>query len=325
MNRIGLGLFLFASWIGFAQEGVAPLDTPDITYSSSLAGQFEYYLDAIGRGYPIGTVSKKSGTGQSYDYESMVTGMSASLQKSAVALQTALNQTRQAASESYLSSIGVVSGQEQSPAKAIPPESVVTWKAGSLQRFMACAFLAVPKLKQALQSEKLGDETLSRRWSDEVAEERGDGKSVSSGGIPCGKYLGQYGVASVSTIDDIKGLIALTQRRDREAEKVFIYFILRSQAIQAPEKISAGFWRYVWRRVSYQMVFREAPVAEPADWVEDFIRWLEGQPVAVPTPGKDKKVIVTLNADPLRRELSAVIGKEWQAAEKVMEEGKASW
>lgn len=245
-----LFILLIASWVAAADEPTAkPIETERVIYSSQIGNHFEAYLDALKRGYPIGTVVKRGEDSNDTDMAKIAQGLEAegnriqqalvkSLEESAVGIQLA----------------GTVSPVETVSSEAPKLQAPSLWEAKRLPELVQCAGESLPLLKKLL---------LARAGGFSLSQNELEGKlfaSYGSGNTPsikmvCAKSFAEYGLLLPDPVENVKLLLPFSLIAQEKLVDLFSRYSLYADALKRKDSYSPGFWDYVWKRSSSSVVF----------------------------------------------------------------------
>lgn len=142
----------------------------------------------------------------------------------------------------------------------------------SAHDFCRCAPHALRALKLTRRVSGLGKEFEAAQLQSLLGDVRGDGEFVSINGLLCGSYLGEFGMPVDGALTEIQILSALSKPGDREtSEHMFHYFALYSAVTRGKVLEAPLFWRYAWKKVSFQRVMTQERTPPPQTLIKDFI------------------------------------------------------
>lgn len=160
-----------------------------------------------------------------------------------------------------------------SPAPIVKSEAspVDPFDAKGLGKFRECARRTLPQLCLKLAALRRGDAFSALNADAAVAAERGDGEKITSEGLACGRYLGRYGLAPGSAIEEIK--ILSTFDRARSVESVWRLFVSYSSSLKNEGVMAPLFWRFAWKETSYRIAVEDREPLPIAVLTEQYRRY----------------------------------------------------
>lgn len=256
-----------------------------VTEASSLTATFNFngqkfqsqvenlptMVRALEQGFPLlyrleekDPASEWKGVGKTFDeavanakanLEQLNSGYKASLQKTAEMRKARLQPATGAA-----------------PSVVLAPAAAVA-VAFSWNDFCRCArpALAALKIKRRLQLTAPGFDLFEVEST--LAEQRGDGKVVSAGGIACGRHLGEYGYKEGSINDEIATVAALALPNDAASfENLVRIFSLYRASLDGKSELPY-LWQYAWKRARFARIVRSAAPAEIDTLIANYLAY----------------------------------------------------
>lgn len=303
MLRILTGLWLFGhtAWA---------LDTPHLTYSTDLDDRFDYYVQILEKGYPLGKVESKPSTGGGHS--NAIPDLQKAMRKGVADLQAAYEKAeRDRAAQLTAGPAGTL----PAAGAAQTPPAVTAFSKESLGDFEACATRTLPALKKALQAEAASGALALDLLMEPIDAERGDGSQVTKLGVACGKYLGNLGTISRGRREDVKLLAALSSRTAPADERALFgtFFLYGRGAKDSPLKTS-GFWSFAWSTLSLLAVFGDKSLPSLDELTTAYLNGVQDGTGTLLRASAGQGIAVSLGGD----DLKSAIAADWRTAEEAL-------
>lgn len=247
------------SVLGLAAETPnRPMETDLIIYDSGIGNHFDAYLEALKRGYPLGTSEKKDSKSPDKDEDVDIGKIARALQEQAENLQIALVKSIQSSSAGFTPT---TAGSASLPTngKSKPLAAVPAWSKDSLPRFLKCAQENLVHLKKLLLAESQGASLSVDSLLLKINRTRGDGTNLTVGMV-CGEHLGHRGLPVTDTIENVKLLLPIVSVMAGNRAEMLTRFSLYGKALKGKDTIAPAFWIYVWKRSALMAVFSQGTI-----------------------------------------------------------------
>lgn len=282
-----------------------PLDYRGMKLVSSFQS-ISHALRTLERGFPqigLAEEAKLPAPNENGEYGAMIADLDKQLNEPKAAFTSNVNAGIAEEAKVFQFRTDLLTGKlAKPPVVKEVPASLNTSKpveALDLKKFQLCAEKALPALYAKLTYLRSGDGFGAHSADSVLDAERGDGQFIRPEGMACGRYLGASGMASDSTLQEIKTLTALKSVQDRKdlLWQLFVIHSATSRELRLPDPL---FWQYAWKEAAFRSAFRKSEKLTLGSLLDGYRLFAQEQPtVLVGTlKGLDERVKVILEKLP---------------------------
>ena len=309
-------LLLTALWFTnftFGAETIDPLPPLEVSEFKARAAieTLPLFVEALERGFPLLYQDQKKGQDapkpkpaeDSNDFQKIIGNVAKAQADLNESLKNNLAEIKKRREARVADKTPLPEKAPEAKAEEAPKAQLVeAWSDKSFLNFCDCAKRSITVLRAKRRSELSADKTIPLQLESLLSAERGNGKTVGSEGLACGKFLGPLGFGVGDKNLELLFLTSLTKPSSVERfASLWSTFRIWSWVQQNGDKVKApSFWDYVIQRNLMRHLFAREALPSLEQHMKEFVAIY-----AKPVPAEKGKLTFSTSEKSVREAIDA--------------------